>query len=88
MAHYASKKKLERSILELKFPRIAELPFDSKRKCMTTIHHIQNPAMEAGDKIMAIVKGGVEVLFEKINDHQKAHIPEFEIHVNEMAKKG
>ncbi|WP_016988405.1 cation-translocating P-type ATPase [Flavobacterium sp. ACAM 123] len=88
MVDYASKKKLERSALELKFPRIAELPFDSKRKCMTTLHQIQDPSADAPDKIMVIVKGGVEVLFDKINDNQKERIPEFELHVNEMAKKG
>ncbi len=35
------------------FPRVAELPFDSDRKCMTTVHRIN-------DKFIAITKGAAE----------------------------
>ena len=42
LVQYAFDKNLNRADLEIKFPRIAELPFDSKRKCMTTIHQIKN----------------------------------------------
>ena len=38
--------------------RINELPFDSKRKCMTTIHKVNN-------KIFACTKGAPEVILEK-----------------------
>ncbi|MEO0185757.1 MAG: cation-translocating P-type ATPase, partial [candidate division WOR-3 bacterium] len=42
-----------------KHPRIAEIPFDSDRKCMTTIHK-----MEDG-KIVSFTKGAIDSLIEK-----------------------
>ena len=81
LVQYAFNNKLERSALETKFPRISELPFDSSRKCMTTLHQTENG-------IMAITKGAVDVLFGKLNENQKSHITEFEFKVNEMAEKG
>jgi Ca2+-transporting ATPase len=39
--------------LEEKFPRIAELPFDSDRKCMTTVHR-------SGSGAVAYIKGAPE----------------------------
>ncbi len=84
LVQYASDKNLNRADLEGTLPRIVELPFDSKRKCMTTIHQIQNTT----DEIMVITKGAVDVLFHKLNADQKSQIPEFERKVNEMAEKG
>ena len=84
LVQFAFDKNLNRADLERTFPRIAELPFDSKRKCMTTLHQMENET--AG--IMVITKGAVDVLFEKLNAEQKSHIPEFEYKVNEMAEKG
>ncbi len=84
LVQYAFDKNLNRSDLELKLPRIGELPFDSKRKCMTTIHQTQN----ANGEIMVITKGAVDILFHKLNANQKSLIPEFERKVNEMAEKG
>ena len=49
----------EPSILE-KFPRVKELPFDSERKLMTTVHKI-------GDKYAVYTKGGVDELLAKCN---------------------
>ncbi len=45
--------------VDKKFPRIAELPFDSERKCMTTFHK------NAEGKIVSYTKGAAEVVFEK-----------------------
>jgi len=42
-----------------KHPRVAELPFDSDRKCMTTIHR-----MEDG-RIISFTKGAIDSLLEK-----------------------
>ncbi|TDD75506.1 cation-translocating P-type ATPase [Flavobacterium caseinilyticum] len=81
LVQYAFDKNLERTNLELEFPRIAELPFDSTRKCMTTLHETENG-------IIAITKGAVDVLLNKLTDNQKSLIPQFELEVNEMAKKG
>jgi Ca2+-transporting ATPase len=45
-----------------KFPRIAEFPFDSSRKCNN------NTSNRKG--ILVITKGAVEVLLDKIDEHQ------------------
>jgi Ca2+-transporting ATPase len=81
LVQYAFNNHLERENLEIQFPRIAELPFDSSRKCMTTLHKTEHG-------IIAITKGAVDVLFEKLNHEQKLFVPEFESKVNEMAEKG
>lgn len=52
---------LDRGRLEDELPRVAEIPFDSDRKCMTTIHR-----GEGG--FVSFTKGGVEVIIEKA-DH-------------------
>ena len=54
------KKKLEET-----FVRIAEIPFDSDRKCMTTLHHL--PPLLWGDDggVISITKGAIDVLIEK-----------------------
>ncbi|MBP2284641.1 Ca2+-transporting ATPase [Flavobacterium sp. CG_23.5] len=84
LVQYAFDKNLNRAEIEIPFPRIAEIPFDSKRKCMTTMHQIRNSDAE----IIVLTKGGVDVLFDKLNADQKMLIPEFENKVNEMAEKG
>lgn len=45
-----------------KFPRIAEIPFDSNRKLMTTFHMWEN------GKILSITKGAPDVLLERVDD--------------------
>ena len=81
LAQYALDKQHDRTSLEKKFPRLAELPFDSKRKLMATLHRTDSG-------VVAIVKGAVDVLFERLHPEQKILIPEFERNVNEMAAKG
>jgi Ca2+-transporting ATPase len=43
------------------FPRVAEIPFDSERKCMTTIHR-------SGSGFLIITKGAAESLVEALED--------------------
>lgn len=81
LAQFAFDKNKERADLEKKYPRIAELPFDSTRKCMTTFHKTENG-------IIAITKGAVEIILDKLVENQKTLIPELESKANEMAKKG
>ncbi|MBA2499606.1 MAG: cation-translocating P-type ATPase [Chitinophagaceae bacterium] len=53
-----------------KYPREAELPFDSDRKSMTTIHKM-------GDKYIAIVKGATENIADILTpDHNHENIRE------------
>lgn len=81
LVQYAFNKDFVRERLEVQFPRIAELPFDSLRKCMTTLHKTENG-------FIVITKGAVDVLFDKLNFKQKLCVPDFETKVNEMAEKG
>ena len=88
LVEYAFDKNFNRGDLEKIYPRIAELPFDSKRKCMTTIHQISTPEDNQSATMIVLTKGAVDVLFDKLNADQKSHIPELERKVNEMAAKG
>jgi Ca2+-transporting ATPase len=54
-----SRQKLE-DLLK-KFPRIAELPFDSDRRCMTTVHSFR-------DQFLVISKGAAESIVENVAD--------------------
>jgi Ca2+-transporting ATPase len=81
LVQYAHDKNFKKNALEKTLPRIAELSFDSTRKCMTTLHQTEQG-------ILVITKGAVDMLFAKLNDNQKEHIPEIETKVNEMADKG
>jgi len=81
LVQFAFDKKKERTDLEKTFPRVAELPFDSTRKCMTTFHKTEKG-------IIAITKGAVEIILEKLVENQKSLIPDLESKANEMAEKG
>ncbi|WP_332369185.1 HAD-IC family P-type ATPase [Spirosoma telluris] len=81
LAQFAADKTYVRTILETQFPRIAELPFDSQRKCMTTLH--QTP-----EGILCITKGAVGVLFKQLDSSQKASIPDLRKRVDAMAEQG
>ena len=51
----AHKSGMEKSTLNEKYPRVAEIPFDSDRKLMTTVNKI-------GGKYIVIVKGAFDVM--------------------------
>ena len=60
-----------KSSLDSSFPRAAELPFDSDRKRMTTVHHLGQydptvlSGLEIGDtRYIAFTKGGVDGLLD------------------------
>jgi len=60
-----------KSSLDASFPRAAELPFDSERKRMTTVHHLEryDPTVLAGLEVgshryIAFTKGGVDGLLD------------------------
>ena len=73
--------------LEKEHPRVAEIPFDSERKCMTTIHRWPGG-------YMAFTKGGVDVMLEiavnVLTERRLAPLDADEIsHVNDrMADEG
>jgi P-type Ca2+ transporter type 2C len=56
---------LEKTGLEQNFPRVSEVPFDSERKRMTTIHHLPlGPDNLMGTPYVAFTKGAVDSLLE------------------------
>jgi len=48
--------------LEQDMPRVAEIPFDADRKCMTTLHRWRD------GKFVSFTKGAIDVLLDKITD--------------------
>lgn len=81
LAQYAFDKKYERSELEQKYKRIKELPFDASRKLMATLH-------QTDKGIVAIVKGAVDVLVDKLDPSGQDAVSLIEKNANEMASKG
>ncbi len=58
----------DKKVLEQNFPRIAEIPFDSDRKCMTTFHSIpaDSPFKAVGEgSCVSFTKGAIDVLLDK-----------------------
>ncbi|AMJ65995.1 cation-translocating P-type ATPase [Hymenobacter sp. PAMC 26628] len=81
LARYAAEKAYPRPVLEARFPRLAELPFDAERKCMTTLH--QTP-----QGILVLTKGAPGVLFAQLAADQKGQLPDLEQHANAQAALG
>ncbi|UWG98669.1 calcium-translocating P-type ATPase, PMCA-type [Dehalobacter sp. DCM] len=54
----ANKKGYSKDALERQYPRLAEVPFDSDRKMMTTVNRVE-------DAIIVIVKGAFDVLEQR-----------------------
>ncbi len=48
-----------------RLPRVAELPFDSERKCMTTVHR------QSDGSFLSITKGAAEVIVELCAEEQR-----------------
>ena len=53
--------KVDKTELETKYPRVAELPFDSDRKLMTTVHKYK-------EQLYVYTKGGLDELFAICNE--------------------
>lgn len=62
LAEAAFNNGIRRIELEKKYPRTAELPFDSKRKLMSTVH-------KDGNTYLIAVKGAFEVLLDKCSKY-------------------
>lgn len=60
LSEWAQKEGLDISLIDKSHPRIAEVPFDSGRKKMTTVHQVE-------EKILAFVKGGVDEVLSGVS---------------------
>ncbi|GAA3931359.1 cation-translocating P-type ATPase [Hymenobacter algoricola] len=83
LVQYAAGQDHARTALESRFPRIGELPFDSERKCMTTLH-------QTDQGVLCITKGALSALFDQLDagQQQQAEIPDLRRRVDELAAKG
>ncbi len=55
---HAAAKEYKKTDLQNQYPRVAEIPFDSVRKCMSTLHRYEN-------RHLLLVKGALESLLER-----------------------
>jgi len=81
LVNYAIEKSFNKNTLEKVYPRVAEFPFDSKRKCMTTLH-------SSGNGILVITKGAVESMVQLTTDPQKLRVSEIIINADKEAANG
>ena len=58
LVEYSLSKNISKDILQMKMPRVNEIPFDSDRKLMTTIHKLDNG-------YLIITKGAPDVLIKR-----------------------
>lgn len=76
---------LAKQRLQEQYPRVAEVPFDSDRKCMTTIHRLQDGTY------LAFTKGAVDMLIERstsIAGNRSLSIADIGERADEMARDG
>lgn len=64
LLHFARKKDLNENDIRNTYPRLSEIPFDSDRKLMSTVHEIDG-------KLTMITKGAVDVLLDRTNLSQE-----------------
>jgi Ca2+-transporting ATPase len=58
LVEFALKQGMNSAETAAKYPRVAEIPFDSDRKCMTTVH-------AAGNRFLIVTKGAVESVLQR-----------------------
>lgn len=63
LVDYALKQGLNKRDAEEQYPRRAELPFDSDRKLMTTVHEIRSS--QEGVQVRSMTKGAPDILLER-----------------------
>jgi len=81
LVSFAINKSFDKNKLETSYPRVAELPFDSKRKCMTTIH-------TGSEGTIVITKGAVESILSISSDAEKLRTSEVVMKADEEAANG
>lgn len=79
--NYALSKNFYKKELEKIYPRIGEIPFDSKRKCMSTLHQIDGA-------FLVICKGALEMVLKKTNSKDNTDLKEIEKQANKLSGEG
>lgn len=78
---------LDEADLRRKFPRLAEIPFEAERKCMTTFHR-------TGSKVISYTKGAAEVIADlsgtvlAAGGRERLDAREIHAVIEEMAQEG
>ena len=78
---YAAAQGIKRLEWEKKIPRHTELPFDSQRKLMTTVHAVDG-------KYLVITKGATDVLFNLLAEAEKSGIDAWQKASDQLASEG
>ena len=67
------------SEIQVKYPRIDELPFDSERKMMSTLHTFfqTEHTSDSKEKQLLVVKGAVDVLLQRPLQVSLFRLPRF-----------
>ena len=81
LARYAADQKHERAALEARFPRLTELPFDSQRKCMSTLH-------QTSEGVLVLTKGAVGTLLGQLAPDQQGQVPDLARRADALAARG
>lgn len=81
LLNFALTKNQNKHDLEKVFPRIAEIPFDTNRKCMSTLH-------QTDEGILVISKGAVEMLLKTSLISNNSEIDNLEKQVNDLSEAG
>lgn len=71
----AAKARYWQAALAQDFPRVSEIPFDSERKRMTTIHALEAAWGGEQDGYVAVVKGAPDIVLEQCTQVQTAAGP-------------
>ena len=78
---YAAAQQFPKNELQNKYPRVAEIPFDSVRKCMSTLHRYEN-------KHVLLVKGALESLLERSTALEESYAKDLHQQTEAMAAEG
>jgi P-type Ca2+ transporter type 2C len=81
LMEYARENGHEKAALITDFPRIAELPFDSERKLMSTFHRV-------GERCLLITKGAVDSLVNLLEEDSAQRKAEIETESEKLAARG
>lgn len=81
LLNFALSQNHDKDALERTFPRIAEIPFDTNRKCMSTLHQTKKG-------ILVITKGAVDMLVKTPNINNAQEIDNLTKQVEDLSEAG